>query len=193
MIKMPFAVLLALLPISVAQSDSAPVAHFRSHSIAPGSAAPLPDAKITPGVADPVAVADLTKAPHMVDGVERNICATDFRTEPIRSSIKDFEKLKKEVCTEYGLTACDASSEGDHLVSIENGGCKDCLTNLWPQPEDAEGVVGFHTKDIVENRTHDLICTGKVTLEQGQRGLADDWYQFAKDNNILPTKQEIVK
>lgn len=179
-------VILALLPFSMAQSDSTQVASYRSHEITLTSSAPLPDSKVTPGVADPVAVADLTKTPHMVDGVERNLCAADFRTEPIRSSIKDFEKLKKEVCTEYSVTECDDTVEGDHLISLENGGCKDCIANLWPQPVDKTGVVGFHTKDIVENRTHELICAGKITLQQGQQGLADDWYQFAKDNNILP-------
>jgi hypothetical protein len=181
-------VLVALMPFCLAQPGSAPVAHYGSHQIAPGSAAPLPDAKVTPGVPDPVAVADLSKSPHMVDGVERNLCAEDFRTEPIRKSIDDFEKLKAQVCTEYNVASCDASVEGDHLISLENGGCKDCLHNLWPQPVDAPGVVGYHTKDIVENRTHDLICAGKITLEQGQRGLAGDWYQFAADQGILPTK-----
>jgi len=183
-------VLMELLPISIAQTGTLPSAQYRSHPISAGVAAPLPDAKVTPGVADPAAVADLTKTPHMVDGVERNLCAADFRTEPIRSSIKDFEKLKKDTCTEYGVATCDASYEGDHLISLENGGCKDCIANLWPQPVDKTGVVGFHTKDIVENRTHDLICSGKITLLQGQQGLADDWYQFAKDNNILPDKPE---
>lgn len=183
-------VILALLPVTIAQTGSTPAANYRSHQISPTLSAPLPDAKVTPGVADPAAVADLTKAPHMVDGVERNLCAADFRTEPIRKTIKDFEKLKKETCTEYSVTACDATVEGDHLISIENGGCKDCIANLWPQPEDKIGVIGFRTKDIVENRTHDLICAGKVTLQQGQQGLADDWYQFAKDNSILPTKPE---
>jgi hypothetical protein len=183
-------VILAMLPVTIAQTDSTQAALYRSHQITATLAAPLPDAKVTPGVVDPVAVADLTKTPHMVNGVERNLCAADFRTEPIRQSIKDFEKLKKEVCTEYSVAACDATVEGDHLISLENGGCKDCLANLWPQPVDKDGVVGFHTKDIVENRTHELICAGKVTLEQGQQGLADDWYQFAKDNGILPTKPE---
>ena len=183
-------VVLALLPISIAQTGTLPSAQYRSHQISPGVAAPLPDAKVTPGVADPAAVADLTKASHMVDGVERNLCAADFRTEPIRSSIKDFEKLKKEVCTEYGVTTCDDTYEGDHLISLENGGCKDCIANLWPEPVDNAGVVGYHTKDVIENRTHELICAGKITLQQAQQGLAGDWYQFAINNGILPPKTE---
>jgi hypothetical protein len=188
MVKLPVVMLLALLPAGVSQPGSIPVARYGSHQITPGLAVPLPDAQVTPGVADPVAVADVSKTPHMVDGVERNLSAEDFRTDPIRKSIKDFEKLKRDSCTEYSVNSCDAGVEGDHLISLENGGCKDCLENLWPEPVDADGVVGFHTKDVVENRTHDLICAGKITLEQGQRGLADDWNQFAKGNNILPTK-----
>jgi hypothetical protein len=189
MIKLLSLILLAVLQSNTAQTASvlAPV-HYGSHQISPGSAAPLPDSKATPGVADPDAVADLTKKPHMVNHVERNICADDFRTEPIRSTIVDFEGLKKKGCAEYGLAVCDESTEGDHLISLENGGCKDCLANLWPQPINVVGVVGYHTKDIVENRTHKLICAGTVTLEQAQRGLADDWYQFAKDHGILPTE-----
>jgi hypothetical protein len=188
MIKLFSLILLAALPISIAPpASNLTPAHYRSHQISTDSAAPLPDSTVTPGIADPDAVADLTKKPHMINNVERNLCADDFRTEPIRSSISDFEGLKKKVCSEYSLSVCDKSSEGDHLISLENGGCKDCLANLWPQPEDAPGVVGYHTKDVVENRTHELICAGTITLEQGQRGLADDWYQFAKDNGILPT------
>lgn len=189
MIKRSVLVFVALMPVILAQTGSTPEAHYGSHQIAPGSAAPLPDPKVTPGVADPDAVADLSKAAHMVDGVEHNLCAKDFSTPPIRKKIVDFERLKQDVCKEYGVTACDASVEGDHLISLENGGCKDCLQNLWPQPVDANGVVGFRTKDTVENRTHDLICAGKITLEQGQRGLAGDWYQFAADQGILPTKK----
>jgi hypothetical protein len=187
MIRRYLLVLVAWVPLSLAQPGLTP-AHYGSHLIAASSTAPLPDPEVTPGVSDPLAVADVSKSRHMVNGVERNICAVDFRTDPIRKTIVDFEKLKKETCTEYGVTACDASVEGDHLISIENGGCKDCLKNLWPQPEDAAGIVGFRTKDIVENRTHDLICAGKITLEEGQRGLAVDWYQFAVDHGILPTK-----
>jgi hypothetical protein len=192
MLKQSILALVALMPAAFPQSGSTPVAHYGLHPITATSAAPIPDASVTPGVADPDAVADLSKSPHMVNGVERNICASDFRTEPIRSTIVNFGKLKKESCAEYAVTACDAHVEGDHLISLENGGCKDCLKNLWPQPVDVPGVIGYHTKDIVENRTHGLICAGKVTLEQGQRGMANDWYQFAVDQGILPSRVALL-
>lgn len=181
--------LLLFLLLAMAFGDSQQqAAHYGSHKVSSRQSAPLPDHKVTPGVADPDAVADVSKKPHMVHGVERNICADDFRTAPIRSTIVNFAGLKKKACVEYGIAKCDGSYEGDHLISLENGGCKDCLANLWPQPVDAADVVGFHTKDVVENRTHKLICSGKITLQQGQQGLAVDWYQFASDQGILPTK-----
>ena len=177
--------LFLLLAVAIGHSQ---VAHYGSHKISATLSAPLPDHKITPGVADPDAVADLTGKHHMVNGIERNLCADDFRTAPIRSTIVNFAGLKKKSCVEYGIAKCDGAYEGDHLISLENGGCKDCLANIQPQPIDAPGIVGFHTKDIVENRTHKLICSGKITLKQGQQGLAVDWYQFAKDQGILPVK-----
>ena len=180
---------LAVLICVAAQTAIVQVAHYSSHEISPGVSAPLPDIRLTPGVADPDAIADLSKASHIVDGIERNLCAPGFRTEPIRAKIVDFEGLKKKACAEYGVAKCDDSVEGDHLISLENGGCKDCLANLWPQPLNAARVVGYHTKDVVENRTHELICSGKITLAEGQKGLAQDWYQFAKDNGILPDEK----
>lgn len=166
----------------------AQTAHYGKHVVSRGVIAPLPDHKVTPGVADPDAIVDLSGKHHIQGGIERNLCADDFRTAPIRASIVNFAKLKAEACAEYGVKKCDASVEGDHLISLENGGCKDCLANIQPQPVDAPGIIGYHTKDIVENRTHKLICSGAITLKQAQDGLAGDWYQFAHDHHVLPSQ-----
>jgi hypothetical protein len=90
-IKLFSLVLLAVLQSSTTPPDSnIPQAHYGSHQILPGSVAQLPDSKVTPGVADPDAVADLTKKPHMINHVERNICVDDFprRTDPLGRSEK---------------------------------------------------------------------------------------------------------
>jgi hypothetical protein len=108
-----------------------PLAAYRLHD---GLA--LPDPVITPGAVNPDAVADLTGKSHKVHGLEMNLCAKDFRATAVRKTIKNFAGLKKRACAEYGLDKCDASVEGDHLISIEIGGCPDCLTNIWPQPMD---------------------------------------------------------
>lgn len=93
---------------------------------------------------------------------------------------------KKAVCAEYKqANGCPGKAyEIDHLISLELGGSDD-PSNLWPQPADTAEVIGFHTKDVVENRAHAAVCSGKITLEEAQEGIASDWYQFAIDNEFL--------
>lgn len=131
----------------------------------------LPDAKVTPGAVNKSAVADMSGRPHRVDNVEMNICAKDFRTGPIRASIRNFAGIKKQACAAYGVAKCDASVEGDHLISIEIGGCPDCLANIWPQPM-AQARVKDHE---VEDALPKLVCAGKISLKQAQSCIASDW------------------
>lgn len=141
----------------------------------------LPDKKLTPGAVDPLAVADLSGRPHRVKGIERNVCAKDFRTGPIRAGIRNFAGLKKKACAEYGTARCDKSVEGDHLISLEIGGCPDCLTNLWPQPMEEARV-----KDRqVEDRLPKLVCAGKLTLAEAQKCIAGDWVACGKKVTML--------
>lgn len=135
----------------------------------------LPDADVTPGAVDPHAVADLTGKKHIAGGIERNLCAADFRTGPIRKTIRNFAGLKKRACAEYGLAHCDGTVEGDHLISIEIGGCPDCLANVWPQPMD-EARIKDHQ---VEDQLPKLVCAGKITLAAAQQCMAHDWVACA--------------
>lgn len=141
----------------------------------------LPDAKVTPGVVDPACVADPSGKPHKVGGLEENICAADFRTGPIRATIVNFAKLKREACAEYGVSKCDASVEGDHLISIEICGKPDDLRNIWPQPMDQARVKDHRAEDVLPK----LICSGKISLSAAQKGMAADWYQLSQS---LPQK-----
>ena len=83
--------------------------------------------------------------------------------------------------------------EEDHIVSLENGGAPSDPKNLWPERYNTDvkkDRVGAHEKDKVENYVHNGICLGvpnakfssgpkpkhRLTLEDGQRILAIDWY-----------------
>jgi hypothetical protein len=135
----------------------------------------LQDHHQTPGVADPV----LTK---------EKLCDPKFRTGTVRKHLLRSEKV--QACRAYGITeACPGKGyELDHLISIELGGAND-LANLWPQPVDAEDVIGFRTKDVVENRTHRAVCAGELSLEEAQREISADWYLFGlKHGWITPQK-----
>ncbi len=141
----------------------------------------LPDKKLTPGAVDPLAVADLSGKRHLVRGIERNVCAKDFRTGPIRAGIRNFAGLKKKACAEYSVAQCDKSVEGDHLISLEIGGCPDCLANLWPQPMEQARI-----KDRqVEDKLPRLVCAGKLTLSEAQKCIAGDWVTCGKKVTML--------
>lgn len=131
---------------------------------------PLNDTTATPGDVDPA----LTAA---------KLCDPKFRTATVRNVT---EATKKAVCRAYGIAVgCPGSGyEIDHLISLEVGG-SDATSNLWPQPVDTKGTVGFHTKDVVENRSHAAVCSGKITLMQAQHGLSTDWYSFGVSQGFL--------
>lgn len=140
-------------------------AEYRKHG-----AAPLNDLIYTPGKVDPA----LTKA---------KLCDPKFHTGTVRNVT---QKTKVKVCQAYHAAGkCPGPGyEIDHLISIELGGSNDSA-NLWPQPLDGHGVIGYHTKDVVENRAHRAVCEGKLSLGEAQNGIATDWYQFGVDNGFI--------
>jgi hypothetical protein len=131
---------------------------------------PQPNHKLTPGDVD----SELTKA---------KLCDPKFHTGTVRN-VPQSEKVA--ACKSYGIMeGCPGKGyELDHLISIELGGSND-IKNLWPQPADAPGVIGFHTKDVVENRSHAAVCAGKLTLKEAQDGISADWYAFGKKNGFI--------
>jgi hypothetical protein len=146
------------------QSDDS--AHYRRDG-----AAVLNDLRATPGEVD----AQLTK---------ETLCARSFHTRDERNVT---ESQKKRICAAYGQTSgCPGKGyEIDHLISIELGGSNDDR-NLWPQPVDAPGTIGFHTKDKLENALHRKVCAGELPLADAQQCIAGDWYACGKRTGVLP-------
>ena len=99
------------------------------------------------------------------------LCAPGFRTSSIRN-VPESEKHAVE--TEYGMvpTSYGRTIEIDHIVSLELGGAND-IANLFPEP--GSGTANYHVKDRLENRVHDIVCGGGMTLRSAQRGIASDW------------------
>lgn len=98
--------------------------------------------------------------------------------------------MKKQAYLEYGTApgtgvcaikarttksgkSINESCEVDHLISRELGGA-DAIVNLWPQPYTQHP--GAHEKDWLENELHKEVCAGKITLEDAQTEIKDDWY-----------------
>jgi hypothetical protein len=104
------------------------------------------------------------------------ICAPTFRTAPIRH-VPDSEKHDVEI--EYGMApkGYGSSLEIDHIVSLELGGSND-IANLFP--ERATPTPGYHAKDKLENKLHDMVCAGQIGLRSAQRRIASNWVRLYK-------------
>ena len=114
----------------------------------------LPDLALTPG-------AVLTRS-------AARVCVSGYA-----ASVRDVPESKKEaVYARYGVSHVHYQHEVDHLVSLELGG-SNAITNLWPEPY--AGRWGARTKDVLENRLHDLVCAGTLTLTYAQRIEARNW------------------
>jgi hypothetical protein len=83
-------------------------------------------------------------------------------------------RTKNDVYAAYGMTRHFDGHDGelDHLVSLELGG-SNSRANLFP--EAAAPAPGAHQKDRLENRLHDEVCSGQITLRAAERTIAGDW------------------
>lgn len=73
--------------------------------------------------------------------------------------------------------------EVDHLISLELGGSND-IENLWPEPY--WGDWNAHQKDALENRLHNLVAAGRMSLPDAQTAIRSDW--IAAYGKYCPTK-----
>jgi hypothetical protein len=82
--------------------------------------------------------------------------------------------LKQKVFEEYGVSQTNVDAyEVDYLITPELGGADD-IRNLWPQSY-VSTEWNAHVKDALEQRLHEMVCTGQVDLATAQHDLATDW------------------
>ncbi len=119
---------------------------------------PLPDRRCSPGAI----YADATLGMICRPGYSKRV-----RNVP--------ESEKAAVYAEYGIPRDHYGRpyEVDHIVSLELGGSND-ISNLYPEAA-ADPSPGFHVKDRLENRLHELVCAGKLKLAAVQREIARNW------------------
>ena len=81
--------------------------------------------------------------------------------------------VKREAYSEYGRSReKGVCCEVDHLIPLELGG-SNRLKNLWPEPYDIDW--NAHVKDRLENRLHEMVCSGEIELHKAQKAIASDW------------------
>jgi hypothetical protein len=78
--------------------------------------------------------------------------------------------------------------EIDHIVSLELGGSND-IANLYPEKTKLPAKApGFHINDKLENKLHDLVCDGMMTLRSVQKQIAANWQAlYMRVFGVAPT------
>jgi hypothetical protein len=87
--------------------------------------------------------------------------------------------LRRKVLEEYGMPQAKADLfEIDFLITPELGGAED-IRNLWPQPYEAT-LWNAHVKDALEDRLHEMVCSGEIDLATAQHDISTDWISAYK-------------
>ena len=143
-----------------------------------------PNPTLTPGAINP-AVTQAT--------IGKTICVSGW-TATVRPPSSYTADLKGQQVVAYGYTDhVLADYEEDHLISLEIGGAPRDPRNLWPEPYTVKlsdgRSVGARVKDLIENRLHDLVCAGQISLAVAQNEIATDWISawFELDGETPPT------
>lgn len=137
-----------------------------------GPSAIYPDSKMTPGSPNP----EITQA-----NIADTICNKSWSTSSIRPPTSVTGRIKAKTMKAYGFQDSPSDYELDHLISVQVGGCPDCVENLWPEaygdadhpmtqseraewnrnnPGSSEVLPGSLEKDMVEDHVHDEVCFG---------------------------------
>lgn len=146
-------------------------------------ASPVPPAKAGPAeiYSDPAQTPGATNPKIKQSNIKTNICNKNWSTDSVRPGTGVTRRIKRDTMASYGFTDSPTHYELDHLISLQNGGCPACVTNLWPEaygdashrmtqsqraafnrthPGSTDVLPGSLEKDAVESHIHDEICFG---------------------------------
>jgi hypothetical protein len=116
----------------------------------------LPEPNLTPGATRRVSISEICSIPH----------------EDVVREVSD--SMRAEVFEEYGIRNARAEDyEIDYLIAPGLGGTED-IHNLWPQPFKS-AKWNAYVKDELEERLHQMVCSGVLDLPTAQREIANDW------------------
>jgi hypothetical protein len=117
---------------------------------------PKPRAGITPGETRPITIDEVCRNPE---------------AEVVTPNIP--EDTRRKVFAAYGIHSAGPNQfEVDYLITPDLGGTES-IRNLWPEPYSARW--NARVKDRLEQRLHQLVCSGKLDLTTAQHDIAVDW------------------
>lgn len=111
---------------------------------------------------------DVTQA-----NVRRTICTPRWAAS-VRPPASVTDGLKARLVKDRGLRAADAAKhELDYLIPLALGGHPRRIENVWLLPRDGEWSA--RTKDRLEAKLHQLVCSGEIPLREAQEAIRTDW------------------
>jgi hypothetical protein len=117
---------------------------------------PKPKAHLTPGETRPITIAEVCR---------------NSNAEVISHDIP--KEMQERVFAAYGIGSTRSDRfEVDYLITPDLGGTTS-IRNLWPQPYSVRW--NAQVKDKLEQRLHQLVCSGKLDLATAQHDIAVDW------------------
>jgi hypothetical protein len=131
------------------------------HALRRGSGAPAFYAArpaLTPGALNP----DVTQAT-----IRQTICTRGW-TKTVRPPTSFTSALKLVQIRRYGFTGGPVDYQEDHFISLELSGASNDPKNLWPERRPRADHV-----DIIENDLNAQVCSGQISLAEGQRREAE--------------------
>lgn len=155
-------------PRYTVQPQPAPgTCHYRYEGIFP-----LPDPDCTPGATNPKVTQDT---------LATTICRKGGYTSSIRPPSDITGREKAANAKSYGYTGSFTTGEYDHLISLQLGGDPNDPRNLWVEPNDDKTATSPNNrKDSVEDKAHDAICSGRMSLAEVQQAIATDWVALGR-------------
>jgi hypothetical protein len=130
------------------------------------------------GLAAQAAPAAIAPDPTLTPGAVRTIDLGEICSRGTRQ-LRHWDRTRDDrVMAEYGLPAGPHPDfEIDHLIPLGIGGA-DSDANLWPEPRRSiEPQWNVETKDRLEWKLRDLVCSGQLDVVAAQRAIADDWVE----------------
>jgi len=138
------------------------------------------------------ALFDIGAAPNrgLTPGATREVTINEVCSVPQEQVVGDVSvSLRLKVLQEYGIAnARPEDYEIDYLIAPRLGGTED-IRNLWPEPY-RHRVWNARVKDALEERLHEMVCSGQLDLHTAQHDIATDWIaaykKYFHTNKPLP-------
>ncbi len=137
---------------------------------------------------------DTGAAPNrsLTPGATRRVTMSEVCSVPEEDVVGSVTgSLRQKVFQEYGIAnARPEDYEIDYLIAPRLGGTED-IRNLWPEPYRTDNW-NAHVKDALEERLHEMVCSGQLDLSTAQRDIATDWIaaykKYFHTNKPLPVR-----